>query len=190
LNTGQKSSDGKTVYVKLRVIAPELSRPVSSLSVPDISRETTAKVPQYLSAGLLGPSNQLLSLIGGPAQNALLTATTGKAPYFVKRLGEGPELMSTARLTAEEKRAGGSQGMKQLKSAASSINPVGALFYDPMNKTQVPYALHLLEEPIPGVRPLGQMYTTAYEPKGKKSVKSKQSGITNISGSTLTKLIR
>jgi hypothetical protein len=167
LNMGVKNKDGKTVYVKLRAIAPELARPVSTVSLPDLSRETTAKHPQYLSAGLTGPANQLLSLVSGPGQNLAATALTGKVPYFLKRPGEGPELMDVATLRKGEQQK--SRGLRQLREAAKGLNPFGDIFGSQF-EVSVPDGLGYLEEPVKGIRPFGKIFSTSYERRGGSSV--------------------
>lgn len=167
LNMGVKNKDGKTVYVKLRAIAPELARPVNTASLPDLSRETTAKHPQYLSAGLTGPANQALSLISGPGQNLAATALTGKVPYFLKRPGEGPELMDVATLRKGEQQK--SRGLRQLREAVRGINPFGDIFGSQFD-VSVPDGLEYLEEPVKGVRPFGKIFSTSYERRGDGSL--------------------
>jgi hypothetical protein len=166
LNTGTRTKDGKTLYVKLRAIAPELSRPVSTVSAPELSRERTAKHPQYVSAALTGPANQALSLVGGPGQNAALTAMTGKVPYFVKRPGQGPELLDVARLKKGETQQGTSRGLRQIRAAVGGINPVGELLNEPYH-VDAPFPLNVIERPLPGVRPFGSIYTQSYERKSR-----------------------
>jgi len=168
LNTGVRNKEGQTVYVKLRAIAPELSRPLSTLSIPELSRETTAKHPQYLSAGLTGPTNQALSLISGPGQNLALTAATGKVPYFLKRPGEAPELMNVATLKKGEGAAGVSRGLRQITRAVKGVNPFGDVF-GPTFEVDVPLGMDYIQEPIRGIKPFGNIYSTSYEKKDKPS---------------------
>jgi hypothetical protein len=167
LNTGTRTKDGKTLYVKLRAIAPELSRPVSTVSAPELSRERTAKNPQYVSAALTGPANQALSLVSGPGQNAALTALTGKVPYFTKRPGQGPELMDVARLNKGESKQGASRGLRQIRAAVGGINPLGELLHEPYH-VDAPFPLNVLERPVPGVRPFGSIFTQSYERRKNK----------------------
>jgi hypothetical protein len=171
LNTGVRNKEGQTVYVKLRAVAPELSRPLSSVSIPELSRETTAKHPQYLSAGLTGPTNQALSLISGPGQNLALTATTGKVPYFLKRPGEAPELMDVATLKKGEPAAGVSRGLRQITRAIKGVNPFGDVF-GPTFEVDVPLGMDYIEEPIRGIKPFGNIYSTSYEKKDKPTKKT------------------
>jgi hypothetical protein len=168
LDTGIRDSKGNRIYVSLRAIAPELSRVVNTLSLPELMRETTAKHPQYGSATMTGPANQIASLITGPAQNAMLTALTGKVPYFLKRPGEAPELMDIAKLKKGEAEAGDSRAWRQIKAALSGVNPVGRAWYDPKQPIELPSPLNYIEQPIPGVRPLGNVFTQSYEPKQRK----------------------
>ncbi len=160
LNTGVSNKDGKTVYVKLRAIAPELSRPVSTASLPDVARETMAQHPQYGSAALTGPLNQAASLLSGPGQNFALTALSGKVPYFLKRPGEGPELMDVAMLKKGEH--GQSRGLRQLRAAAANVNPFGDIF-GPNFDVEVPDGMSYIEEPVRGIKPFGRIFSTSYE---------------------------
>ncbi len=160
LNTGVQSKDGKTVYVKLRAVAPELSRPVSTVSIPDVLRERSAIHPQYASAALTGPLNQAASLVSGPGQNFAVTALSGKVPYFLKRPGEGPELMDVA--TTKKSERGSSRAAKQLKAAAAGINPFGEIF-GPQFDVEVEGGLGYLQEPIRGIKPFGNIFSTSYE---------------------------
>jgi hypothetical protein len=169
LNTGHRDKDGKTIYVKLRAIAPELARPVATVSLPELSRETTAQHPQYGVAAATGPTNQLLSLLSGPAQNAALTYATGYVPYMLKRPGEAMEPLDIARLTANERNAGRSRFVKQLKMGTLGINPFGEAFGDRF-KLEVPGAMGYAEEPIKGVRPFGRIFSSSYERAGGGSV--------------------
>jgi hypothetical protein len=134
----------------------------STVSGPELSRESTAKNPQYVSAALTGPANQALSLMSGPGQNAALTAMPGKVPYFVKRPGQGPELMDVARLKKGESKQGVSRGLRQIRAAVGGINPLGELLHEPYH-VEAPFPLSVLERPIPGVRPFGSIYSQSYE---------------------------
>lgn len=118
LDTGKKNDQGDPVYLKFRMIAPELSRPVNTIGLPNLTKESTAKNPQYLGAFGTAVTNAGLSLVGGPAQDAALTALTGKAPYLTKQPGKAPELLDVAKT---EK--GGNRDLEQLKATLRQINP-------------------------------------------------------------------
>lgn len=162
LNTGIRSKDGKTVYVKLRAVAPELARPVSTVSLPDLAREMAARNPQPIAAALMGPVNQALSLVSGPGQNLALTAATGKVPYLLRRPGGSPGLLDVTKFTAADARQGKSRMLRQVEEAAKGLNPFAKVFGDRFD-VQVPDALGYIEEPIPGIRPFGNIYSSSYE---------------------------
>lgn len=166
LDTGTKSDDGKTIYAKFRVIAPELSRPVGTVGLPGISRERTAKEPQPLAAFGTALANQGLSLVAGPAQTALLTALSGKVPYLVKAPGRPPELMDVAKTEKGESRA-----LKQVARAATSLNPLGEAVMEKPYEPELNTALRLLERPVlgfGGIRPFGSMFSQSYEKKSSR----------------------
>lgn len=165
LNLGMKGPSGKNQYLKFRVIAPELSRPVSTTGLPAIARERTAKEPQPLSALLTSLANQGLSIVGGPAQNALLTALSGKVPYLVKSPGRGPEIMDVT-----DTPKGGSRGIEQVKRTVAGLNPLGETIVSPRYEPELTPALKYLERPIGGfrgIRPFGSMFSESYEKKPK-----------------------
>jgi hypothetical protein len=172
LNTGMNDKDGRRVYVKLRSIAPELSRPVSTFSEPELARESSVKKPEYVSAGMVGPANQLLSILGGgPAGNAALAAMTGYAPYFTKIPGKAPSLLDIAKVNKEEQKhlpaAMRDRGVRQIVTALESVNPVGAALEAPKSYEVQRAPLRQIEQPIPGIRPFGSVFTKSYEKKAR-----------------------
>jgi hypothetical protein len=165
IDMGIHDKDGKPIHLKLRAVAPELSRPVDSLSIPNVLRERGAKHPQYGSAALTGPANQVASMLTSPGLNLGLAAGPQVAPYFLREPGEqGMELMKTGRLSAKERKAGKSAELRRAQSILSTINPLGELF-GTNYRVEVPGALGYLEEPIPGIRPFGTIFSTSYEKK-------------------------
>lgn len=165
IDMGIHDKDGKPIHLKLRAVAPELSRPIDSLSIPNVLRERGAKHPQYGSAALTGPANQVASMVTSPGLNLGLAAGPQVAPYFLREPGEqGMELMKTGRLSAKERKAGKSAELRRAQSILSTINPLGELF-GPNYRVEVPGALGYLEEPIPGIRPFGTIFSTSYEKK-------------------------
>ena len=165
IDMGIHDKDGKPIHLKLRAVAPELSRPIDSLSIPNVLRERGAKHPQYGSAALTGPANQVASMLTSPGLNLGHAAGPQVAPYFLREPGEqGMELMKTGRLSAKERKAGKSAELRRAQSILSTINPLGELF-GPNYRVEVPGALGYLEEPIPGIRPFGTIFSTSYEKK-------------------------
>jgi len=177
LNMGPmfKGRDGKQIYIKFRVLAPELSRPVATLGLPAMSRERRASNPDYLGALATSLANQGLSIVGGPAQNTLLTATTGMVPYLVKAPGKAPQMMDITNTPP-----GGSRGLEQLKQAAAGLNPLIRSGVPEKYEPEVPAPLKYVERPLsalPGelgrlaggaVKPFGSVFTESYEKKKPK----------------------
>jgi hypothetical protein len=168
LNTGVRDKDGKRVYVKLRALAPTLSRPVNTLSLPELSRESGARRPQYGAAATIGPFNQAASLLsGGPLGNALITAGTGYAPYLTRIPGRGTNFLD---LASGEKGQDGLMNDRAVRAAMAAmrgINPVGGAF-EPHGSYRVeatPFGY--IERPLPGVEPFGKIFTKSYEKRSK-----------------------
>jgi hypothetical protein len=169
LNTGMRDTNGKEVYLKLRAIAPTLSRPVQSLSMPELLRERGAEKPDYLAAGAIGPVNQALSLVNSPLSNTLLTAGTGYAPYFTRVPGRPPSLYDLASTQGEQPTGiMAERGARQLAAAIQGVNPVGRAF----GEGTLPSPLKYIERPVPGVEPFGKIFTSAYEAKPPKPAHS------------------
>jgi len=172
LNTGLTGEDGKRIYVKLRVIAPELSRPVSTVGIPNLLRERTADNPDYLASLTTALANQGLAIVGGPMQNAALTATTGWVPYVTRAPGGAPKMMDVAQMQKGEDPETYRRGLRQLERAAAQLNPLAELALPTLDQqTQVPLPLGLIERPLAGsqaVKPFGSVFTQSYEKKPAK----------------------
>jgi len=162
LNTGQRGKDGREIYLKSRIISPEVARPLATLGAPNLLRERTAKHPQYGSAVGTAAANTIASLINSPGLSFLTTATTGKVLYVTKSPGGTPEVMDvTGKLKPDQSRL-----WAQSYHALSGLNPIGTLFIEEPYKPEAEGALKYIEEPIPGIRPLGaSIYTESYEKK-------------------------
>jgi hypothetical protein len=168
LNTGIRDEKGKTVYVNLTKLAPTVSRPIKSLSVPELLRERGATEGRsLLAAGLVGPANTLLSGISGPLSNAALTGASGYAPYLTKEPGRPPTFYDLAS-THGEPQSGlmADRGVRQLAAALFGVNPVGRSF----GESQLPSPLKYIERPVPGIEPFGKIFTTSYEKPGATGV--------------------
>jgi hypothetical protein len=167
LNTGVRDRDGKRVYVKLRALAPTLSRPVNTLSLPELARESGARKPQYGAAATIGPFNQVASLLsGGPLGNAAITAGTGYAPYLTRIPGRETNFLDLARGQKGQAGIMNDRAVRAAMAAVQGINPIGGAFKSDAYRVQVP-PLRYIERPLPGIEPFGKVFTKSYEQRNK-----------------------
>jgi hypothetical protein len=164
LNTGVKDTDGKRVYVKLRALAPTLARPVNTLSLPELSRESGARKPQYGAAATIGPFNQVASLLsGGPLGNAAITAGTGYAPYLTRIPGRETNFLDLARGHRGQAGIMNDRGLRAAMAGILGINPIGNAFEQNGSYRVEAAPFKYIERPLPGIEPFGKVFTKSYE---------------------------
>jgi hypothetical protein len=121
LETNQKNADGTPFYIKMRVLAPELSRPLETTGIPEALRERGERDPQYGAAVLRAAGNQGLQIIAGsPLSQAAFALTAGRAPYLVRDRQGGSSLLNVT----QNVQPGQSRAMAQAMAAVAGSNPI------------------------------------------------------------------
>jgi hypothetical protein len=151
IDTGVTDKSGNHIHVPMTFFSPEVGRVLNSISVPDILKERMAAKPDYVSAGLRGPTNTAASLVSSPASSIALAAGPQVAARFERQPGQhGFDIMKVGQPTRSDK-AGGSPtsavAYRRLEGVAKEVNPaIGAI-------------LGYMDEPIDGLRPFGMIST-------------------------------